>query len=270
MSRFSIISGAVLAASALALSACGGGGSATRTTAASLPSKATSAPTPSAPSPTSTTKPSPTATTDSLGAIAPADFEAALLTSVQVAKFAPDMSRYTDSEGARYSGEGGTCSSVARFLSSSDVLPGAGADSQYVSYDNTDLAESAAEVRGIDQIIETHPSGDPAAGLATYRRAIAGCKSAVIGDDGSRNTVRLVTPPTGYGSSVLAFQLVGTSAGERSVVDYVAVVSGKNVVALATGGFSPAERARIMAQAWKNLKAQPSSDGASSSSGGSI
>lgn len=269
MSRLSIVPGAVLAASVLAPSGCGGGATASKASTTSATATTSTSDAPSS-APSSTTKSAPTASADSLAALAPAAFGAALLTSVQIANFAPDMSRYTDSEESNYSGEGGTCPALARYLGSSDVLPGAAANSQYVSYDNSDVAQSAAQVRGVDQIIESHPDSDPATDLATYRKAIAGCTSALIGDDGSRNTVALVSAPSGYGSSALAFQLTGTSGGERSVADFVAVVSGKNVVALATGGFSAAQRARILAQAWKNLTSATSSGSAPTSSGGSI
>ncbi|MBO1755927.1 hypothetical protein [Allobranchiibius sp. CTAmp26] len=263
MTRPAAIPTCVLAIALLALTGCSGktdatrpSGSSTRPSATSTTSgtsSSTSSSTPSSASESSSATPTPSKGADPLGAIASSDFESALLSSVQVSRFAQDMTRSTDGDDTQFSGEGGTCPELAKYAGSAGVLPGGEDSKQEVSYDNSDVIDTVDQLRGIDEIIETHASGDPVAALAGYRAAIVGCDSAIVGDDGSRYRVRLTSAPRGYGRSVLSVEVTVTSAGEAFRVDETDIVSGRNVLGLATTGFAAAERSKLLAKTWSNL-----------------
>ncbi len=265
-----------LAIGVLALAGCdgsspkGAASASTSPTPSATPSTSTPSATSSSSAPSST--PSSTTDRDPLSALPSAQFKGALLTPVQVGRFAPDMVRSTsedegdeeydggddeayDDGDDHVSGEGGTCPRLAQLFDRDSFLPGADPNAADVSYDNTDSVEDLTAIRTVDQTIETHPSGDLATQFASYRATIQGCHSALVDSDGTRYLLRLESPPTGYGAPSLAYRLTVSAQGQRLVGHLAAKASGRNVLAIATGGFGRAQTAAILAQVEKNLSA---------------
>ena len=193
---------------------------------------------------------------DPLASLARRDFNSALLTSAQATAMTPEMNRpkLTGPEG-QFVGAGGTCRALASFLNSSGVLSSVDANTVAVAHDNVAATDVPAQQRTISQVLETSPTKDTAAALRSYRAAAGGC-SAPLTDKALDGTKVKVTPapnPMNMGAEAMAFKVTLTSQYFNLTTDVQITAAGHNAMAVSTTGYNTEQRARIAAQAWKNL-----------------
>ena len=224
---------------------------------------------PSAGSPSGSTS----ASTRPLATLSGASFEAALITTAQVAQFGSHLVRYDpnsdsgvdgggSSGGSGISGDdvvgtGGTCPALATSVNSDTVFSSDPDDGAAAGYDNSDTAQSAPELRDVEEAIESYPALDTTRELTALRSAIAGCHRALRTKGGDTVRVSLADAPTAYGDAALAFRLGYSGHGLTLDVDCLAVVEGHNLLTLTVSGLTAAQQTVLLATVWADLGHTP-------------